>query len=67
MNVTYKGTRIKLTGAVHRLLGEELADAFRAFGRADLEPVTVDVEVEHTSRRYRDRDDGRPYRAEATR
>jgi ribosomal subunit interface protein len=66
MNVTLKGTRITLTDGLRRLVDDKLADAFRAFGDAALDPVTVEVEVEHTARRYRDRDVALPYRAEAT-
>jgi ribosome-associated translation inhibitor RaiA len=66
MNFALKGTRLPLIDAVYRLVDEKLTDAFRAFGGTDLDPVTVEVELEHTTRRYRDRAAALPYRAEAT-
>ncbi|HLT46810.1 MAG TPA: ribosome-associated translation inhibitor RaiA [Rubricoccaceae bacterium] len=66
MIVSLKGTRLTLTSGIRRLVEDKLADAFRAFGDTDLAPVTVEVEVEHTTRRYRDLASARPYRAEAT-
>jgi ribosomal subunit interface protein len=66
MNVSLKGTGVDLTADLYLLVAEKCGDAFRAFGDTHLDPVSVDVELEHTSRRYRDRASRMPFRAEAT-
>jgi ribosome-associated translation inhibitor RaiA len=66
MNVSLKGTGLALTADLYLLVAEKCGDAFRAFGDTDLDAVTVNVELEHTSRRYREREAELPYRAEAT-
>ena len=66
MTFSLKGTGLPLTPDLYLLVATKCGDAFRAFGDTYLDAVSVEVELEHTSRRYRDRRAEMPYRAEAT-
>ena len=65
MIIRVQGTNLDLTDALYAFVKNKLADAFRALGDLDRDPVKVDVELEETTRRHpQERDDQRRYRAE---
>lgn len=49
MNATPQGTRIELTDDLRQFVDSKLQDAFRAFGKMNLDAVKVDVELEKTT------------------
>lgn len=49
MNVTIQGTNLPLTDELRSFVVEKLEPAFRAFGKMNLDPVKVDVELEKTA------------------
>ena len=67
MNVILQGTRIELTDDVRALVDDKLEDCLRPLGDTSLEPVTVNIEVELTTRRHpQERETEQLYRSEAT-
>jgi ribosomal subunit interface protein len=66
MIIRVQGTNLDLTDELYAFVTDKLADAFRALGNLDRDPVKVDVELEETTRRHpQEREDQRRYRAEA--
>lgn len=63
MNVTIQGTNLPLTDELRSFVVEKLEHAFRAFGKMNLDPVKVDVELEKTA--LHQGKDLHRYRAEA--
>lgn len=61
MNITIVGTNFEVGDELRSLVEEKLRDAFRSLGDTRLEPVTVDVELEHSPSRRRK---GNLFRAE---
>ena len=66
MIVRVQGTNLDLSDELYAFVKDKLADAFRALGALDRDPVKVDVELEETTRRHpKELEDQRRYRAEA--
>ena len=66
MIVRVQGTNLDLNDELYAFTRDKLKDTFRALGALDRDPVTVDVELEETTRRHpQEREDQRRYRAEA--
>ena len=66
MIIRVQGTNLDLSDELYAFVKNKLADAFRALGDLDRDPVKVDVELEETTRRHpQEREDQRRYRAEA--
>lgn len=63
MNIIFQGTNLPLTDELRDFVIEKLEHAFRAFGKMNLEPVKVDVELEKTT--LHQGKDLHQYRAEA--
>lgn len=66
MIVNIQATNFELTPQWRSFVEEKLNDSLRAFGDMNLDPVTIDLELERTTRRYRrSKEDQQLYRAEA--
>lgn len=66
MIVRVQGTNLDLNDELYAFVRDKLQDTFRALGSLDRDPVTVDVELEETTRRHpQELEDQRRYRAEA--
>lgn len=63
MNIQLQGTDVDLTDDLREFVERKLDDAIRAFGDMNLEPVTIDVELERTTRHHEASES--LYRAEA--
>lgn len=53
MNITIKGTHFEVSDEFRVFVEEKLEDAFRGLGDTRLEPVSVDIELDHTPSRRR--------------
>ncbi len=62
MNIRIKGTHFEVTDEFRLFVTEKLEDSFRSLGDTRLEPVSVDIELDHTPSRRRK---GNLYRVEA--
>ena len=62
MNIRIKGTHFEVTDEFRNFIVEKLEDAFRGLGDTRLEPVSVEIELDHTPSRRRK---GNLFRVEA--
>ena len=62
MTITIKGVHFELSDDFRVFVHEKLDDAFRSLGGTRLEPVSVDIELDHTPSRRRK---GNLFRVEA--
>jgi ribosomal subunit interface protein len=66
MNTTFQATNLSLTDDLRSYVEEKLADCLRPLQDMNLDPVSVDVELERTTFRHpHEREDQRRFRAEA--
>lgn len=66
MTITFQATNLTLTDDLRTYVEQKLADCLRPLKDMDLDPVSVDVELERTTFRHpHERKDQRRFRAEA--
>jgi len=66
MNITFQATNLSLTDDLRTYVEQKLADCLRPLQDMNLDPVSVDVELERTTFRHpHEREDQRRFRAEA--